>query len=48
MGSSVSGQDDLNRALWLATRAGKQILYLPRVKYIIISNPVVYIMALNT
>ena len=23
MGSSVSGQDDLNRALWLATRAGK-------------------------
>ena len=23
MGSSVTGQDDLNRALWLATRAGK-------------------------
>ena len=33
MATSVSGQDELNPALWLATQAGKMALSVPQVKF---------------
>jgi len=33
MASSVSWQDELNPALWLATQAGKRALSVPQVKF---------------